>query len=205
MSYAISRTGNSKVYHRKSCKYVKQIKYYNKSTRKHDFADFEIMGYRPCKYCFDISYKYAREIKGIDNFIGDSNIKHKLIGKNIIILTKIGYWKINYSSDCSAFVLYHGNYFPDDENPERYITSEYHLQEDAGHSQTLMKFIKYIKGHDDFRMKQLSNIDKFPRKTNKQKKQYRKLKKKQNYLIMANTLRLISAEQIAMTDNRACM
>jgi len=205
MSYVISRIGNSKVYHRKSCKYIKQIKYYNKSTRKHDFTDFIIKGYRPCKYCFNIGYKYDQETKEIDNFIGDAHIKHRLIGNNLIILTEIGYWKIIYSNDCNAFVLYHGNFFPDDENPERYITSEYHLQEDAGQSQTLMKFIKYIKAHDDFRTRQLSNIEKVPRKTNKQKKQYKKLKKKQNYLMVANTLRLISANQCSVSSNRECI
>ena len=68
-----------------------------------------------------------------------------------------------------------------------------------------MKFIKYIKAHDDFRKRQLSNIEKVPRKTNKQKKQYKKLKKKQNYLIVANTLRLISANQCSVSSNRECI
>ncbi len=205
MSYVISKNGKSKVFHRKSCMYVNQIRYCNKCTRKNDFKDFVIMGYRPCKYCFSLGYKYDCEIKGIDNFIGDANIKHMLIGDDLIILTEVGYWKINYSSEHTAFVLYHGNFYPDDENPERYITSEFHLQEDAGHSQTLMKFIKYIKSHDDFRLRQLNNIDNYPRKTLKEKKQYKRIKKKYDYFIMANTLRLISAKQKIKTDKRACV
>ena len=201
MSYAISKNSDSKVYHRIHCKYVKQIKDGNKSINKRDLTEFEKLGYRPCKYCFTIDFKYYREIKGINSFIGDANIKHKLIGKDLIILTEIGYWKISYSSECNAYVLYHGNYYPDDENPERYTTSEYHLQEDAGQSQAIMKFIKYIKGHDIFRQRQLDNIENLSKKTQKQKKMYKKLRKKRTYYMAANTLRLISVLQTSKERN----
>ena len=129
--------------------------------------------------------------------------KDKLIDDKLYVLTDIAYWKIVYLKDWNDFVLFHGNTIPTDLNIQRYEDADYHFQKDAKQSDTIMKYMVYIKKHDDYRAEMIENVENMPRRTRKQKNRYQKMKRKEEAYNTARVLQLVNAVGMARELNIA--
>lgn len=147
--------------------------------------------------------RYEDEYLKIERYASENGLIFKLIDDKLYVLTDIAYWKIVYLKEWNGFVLYHGNSIPTDLNILRYEDADYHFQKDAKQSDTIMKYMIYIKRHDDFRADLIENVENMPRKTKKQKKKYDKMKKKEKAYNTARVLQLVNAVGMAREMNIA--
>lgn len=183
-------THGRKVYHRKGCIYVKKMNpEYRKEGVKLELRD---KGYCACKYCNSMKYKYTSEKRLIDKFCKDNNLIYRMDGDAMLVQSEIASWKIQYNRKWEQFVLYHGNRCPDDALLPRMRKNQYHSQKDAKPSKTIMKYLMYIRKHDDFRSNQIDNVEKMPKKTKKQRAEYQKMKKKEKTYKTARVLQIMS-------------
>ena len=147
--------------------------------------------------------RYEDEYLKIERYATENGLIVKLIDDKLYVLTDIAYWKIVYLKDWNGFVLYHGNTIPTDLNILRYEDADYHFQKDAKQSDTIMKYMVYIKRHDDFRAELIENVENMPRRTKKQKNRYEKMKKKEKAYNTARVLQLVNAVGMATEMNIA--
>ena len=147
--------------------------------------------------------RYEDEYLKIERYATENGLIFKLIDDKLYVLTDIAYWKIVYLKDWNGFVLYHGNTIPTDLNILRYEDADYHFQKDAKQSDTIMKYMVYIKRHDDFRAELIENVENMPRRTKKQKNRYEKMKKKEKAYNTARVLQLVNAVGMATEMNIA--
>ena len=147
--------------------------------------------------------RYEDEYLKIERYATENGLIIKLIDDKLYVLTDIAYWKIVYLKDWNGFVLYHGNTIPTDLNILRYKDADYHFQKDAKQSDTIMKYMVYIKRHDDFRAELIENVENMPRKTKKQKNRYEKMKRKEKAYNTARVLQLVNAVGMATEMNIA--
>ena len=66
-----------------------------------------------------------------------------------------------------------------------------------------MKYMVYIKRHDDFRAELIENVENMPRRTKKQKNRYEKMKRKEKAYNTARVLQLVNAVGMATEMNIA--
>lgn len=147
--------------------------------------------------------RYEDEYLKIERYATENGLIFKLIDDKLYVLTDIAYWKIVYLKDWNGFVLYHGNTIPTDLNILRYEDADYHFQKDAKQSDTIMKYMVYIKRHDDFRAELIENVENMPRRTKKQKNRYEKMKRKEKAYNTARVLQLVNAVGMATEMNIA--
>ena len=147
--------------------------------------------------------RYEDEYLKIERYAAENGLIFKLIEDKLYVLTDIAYWKIVYLKDWNGFVLYHGNTIPTDLNILRYEDADYHFQKDAKQSDTIMKYMVYIKRHDDFRAELIENVENMPRRTKKQKNRYEKMKRKEKAYNTARVLQLVNAVGMATEMNIA--
>ena len=141
----------------------------------------------------EMKKKFMQELTEIESFCTENNMVYQLIDDQLIIITDISYWKIDFLPDWDCFVLYHGDYIPSDVNPETYVDAEYHHQKDAKFTGCLMRFLIYIRNHDRFRYGLIRNVEKMPRRTKKQKVEYQMMKKRVENYDRAIVLQMMSA------------
>ena len=147
--------------------------------------------------------RYEDEYLKIERYATENGLIFKLIDDKLYVLTDIAYWKIVYLKDWNGFVLYHGNTIPTDLNILRYEDADYHFQKDAKQSDTIIKYMVYIKRHDDFRAELIENVENMPRRTKKQKNRYEKMKRKEKAYNTARVLQLVNAVGMATEMNIA--
>ena len=147
--------------------------------------------------------RYEDEYLNIERYATENGLIFKLIDDKLYVLTDIAYWKIVYLKDWNGFVLYHGNTIPTDLNILRYKDADYHFQKDVKQSDTIMKYMVYIKRHDDFRAELIENVENMPRRTKKQKNRYEKMKRKEKAYNTARVLQLVNAVGMATEMNIA--
>ena len=147
--------------------------------------------------------RFEEEYLKIERYASENGMIFKLIDDKLYVLTDIAYWKIVYLKEWNGFVLYHGNSIPTDLNILRYEDADYHFQKDAKQSETIMKYMVYIKRHDDFRADLIANVENMPRRTKKQKTKYEKMKKKEKAYNTARVLQLVNAVGMAREMNIA--
>lgn len=81
-----------------------------------------------------------------------------------------------------------------------FCDNQYHKQRDAGHTKTIMKMLIYIRQHDDFRLRELEEINNMPRHTKKQKDKYNTAKRKEEYYKVSRVLRILDGFEKANKD-----
>lgn len=151
----------------------------------------------------NIKQKFELEEQWIESYAYENYLEYRLIDNKLIVLSDMAYWKIVYLADWDTFILYHGNSIPEDVNPERYAEADYHFQKDVKGSDNIMSLLIYIKNHDDFRSKMIANVENMPRRTRKQKAQYKKIKAKEAAYEKAIVLQMISAAALVRTQRIA--
>lgn len=144
--------------------------------------DESVLGYNMMLY-----NKLSEEQEDIDDLLQDSNIRYEMVGYNLYVLTDIGYWKIRNHNN--GLVLYHGNLYPEYENISSYVNEPYHVQENVESSMSLLKYLEYIKGHDDFRLKEMERINEMPARTFEQRRKIMMMRNREKHFIEARRRR----------------
>lgn len=144
--------------------------------------------------------KFELEENEIGLYAYDNFLEYKLIGNKLIVVTDIGYWRIEYLQGWDCFVLYHGNSIPNDVNPEKYVDADYHFQKSARQHKKILTCLMYIKDHEDYRCHVIEDVEDMPRRTKKQKKIYNKVKQKEHEYKTALALQMISAYALALAS-----
>ena len=145
-----------------------------------------------CKYCNTMKFKYNSEKMVIDHYCKGNNLIYRFDGDTLLVQSEIGAWKILYNRNWEQFLLYHANRIPNDMDLKLLPSNGYHAQKDAKPSKSIMRFMIYIREHDNFRKGQLENIEDDYRNKKCSEKNYKKLKKKAKTYRVARVLQLMS-------------
>jgi hypothetical protein len=154
-------------------------------------------------YFTDMLTKVAEESLEISAYAFENGLQYEIIGNCMIVLSDMSYWKITYLKDWDSFALHHGNYIPNDVNPENYLYADYHYQKDVKPTDSIMSLLVYIRNHDDFRFRVIENVETLPRRTKKQKARYQALKQREKAYNKALILQMISAAALMQTSSIA--
>lgn len=173
----ISYESTGMVYHRPNCKYVKRIKPRNQMQIFWEHA--ERRGYRPCKCCDGINYLYKCELSNINNYAEQYNMDIDMKDNKLYVRTDVGGWKIIYIFREQKFILLHRNYCTGRINLEEVDKAPYHRQGDMPQAGKIMKLLKYIKKHDEFKQNTPKDYHLMPRDSKKQKKYYADARKRE--------------------------
>lgn len=173
----MSRNSSIMVYHRPECRYVGKIR--KKNWIKMDWEDAEWKGYRPCKCCDGIEFLYKLEKEKIERYMEQSNMNVDLKDRKIYVRTDVGCWKIIYKIREQRFILLHRNYVNGRVCLEDADKVPFHRQGDMSESGSIMKYLKYIKEHDEFKQNAPKDYRKLPQNTERQKLYYRTAKKRE--------------------------
>lgn len=165
-------------YHRPYCDCIRAGDEYTVSNDK-SISQLGKMGYLPCRYCSKFLRQYYAEEKEIKEFCFEHALRYKLLGEALLINTYYSSWKVavDYQSfhEKNALVLMH-------ENDQMYIMCDrdqgniyrkYHFQNDV-HCNTILGYLQYIIEHDKYREGVNTQWRKYSRKTEYQRKKYRK-------------------------------
>lgn len=172
----ISKESTSMVYHRPQCRYARKI---NKENRLQMYwYEAEKQGYRPCKCCDEMRFLYSLEEGDIEYFAEKHNLDVDLINNELIIRTDAGCWKILYKKSRQKFMLLHRNYVKGRITLNEINKVPYHHQGDIPFSRSIMKYVKYIQAHDEFKV---SSVDyrTMPQATERQRTYYRAAKRRE--------------------------
>lgn len=172
----MSRGSAGKVYHRLECRYARKI--YKKNRMQMDWEDAERKGYRPCRCCDGAEFLYHLEIGNIECFAEQHNLKVDLKNHKIYVRTDVGCWKIVYKRSIQKFILLHRNYTNDHIGLDEVENAPFHRQGDMPESGNIMKYLKYIKEHDEFKRNMPADYRQMPRDTKQQKAYYRAAKRR---------------------------
>jgi len=145
-----SISSQSNIYHYPGCHYAKRIlpKYELEKT-KHDM---EKDGFRPCKYCNSMNYRFGQERLNLQRYAQYRKMEFKMVDGQLFIKTEIGCWKLIYSKHRQSFILYHRNASGRPVNFEHPERERYHKQMDQLYSDTITSVFIYIYKHDQFRV-----------------------------------------------------
>ena len=170
----MSRESSNMVYHRPECRYAGKIRKKNRVQMK--WEDAEWKGYRPCKCCDGIDFLYKMEQEKIERYAEQFNLDVDFKDRKIYVRTDAGCWKIIYKIRNQRFILLHRNYVNgriDLEDAEKAP-----FQGDTPESGTIMKYLKYIKDHDEFKHNMPKDYRRMPQDTKQQKVYYKAAKKR---------------------------
>lgn len=173
----ISLESPDKVYHRAECRFASNILHKNQMKMK--WEDAEHYGYRPCKCCDGINFLYRSNIGNIKSFSERNQIDVDLKDNKIYVRTDVGCWKIVYKIEQQKFILLHKNYVEGRISLDEVENGAYHRQADIAYSGSIMKYLNYIKKHDDFKQSMPEDYRKMPQDTKKQKAYYKAAKKRE--------------------------
>lgn len=168
------------VYHRPECRYVGKIQ--KKNRIKIDWEDAEWKGYRPCKCCDGIKFLYKLEKEKVERYAEQFNMDVDLRNRTIYVRTDVGCWKIIYKIREQRFILFHRNYVNGRVRMEDVEKVSFHRQGDMPEAGSIMKYLKYINGHDKFKQNMPQDYRKLPQNTKRQKLYYRTAKKREEKL-----------------------
>lgn len=172
----MSRKSASMVYHRPECRYAGKIR--KKNRVQMQWEDAEYKGYRPCKCCDGIEFLYKMDREKIEAYAEQFNMDVDLKDMKLYVRTDVGCWKIIYKIRDQRFILLHRNYVNGRISLEETEKVPFHRQGDMPESGSIMKYLKYIKEHDEFKQNAPADYRKLPQGTKKQKLYYRTAKKR---------------------------
>lgn len=173
----MSRESSNMVYHRPECRYADKIR--KKNRIKMNWEDAEWKGYRPCKCCDGIEFLYKLEMEKIRRYAEQFNIDVDLKDRKVYVRTDAGCWKIIYKIRDQRFILLHRNYVNGRVRLEDAEKAPFHRQGDMPEAGSIMKYLKYIKEHDEFRQNAPKDYRELPQDTQRQKLYYRAAKKRE--------------------------
>lgn len=173
----VSKEVTSMVYHRPECRYVQKIDKKNRVQIK--WEDAEWKGYRPCQYCDGAEFLYSLEFDNVKRFAKQNNMNVNLKDAQIYVRTDVGCWKIVYKASIQRFILLHRNYVSGRIGLEEADNAPFHRQEDMPESGSIIKYLKYIKNHDEFKQNMPADYRQLPRDTKKQKAYYESAKRRE--------------------------
>lgn len=145
----ISIESKEMVYHSRGCQYARKMRNKNKiEVTKHEA---EQMGYRPCKCCNSMNYRFQNENSMVEKYAKNNHMKLYYQKGIIYVKTEMGVWKIIYSKENQKFILYHANHQYSNLELEMADTAHYHRQKDEKYADTIMTYMIYIQKHDRYR------------------------------------------------------
>ena len=147
----------------------------------------------------DMKSRFQAELSRIESYASENNMVYKLIGDALIVVTDIAYWKITYLPEWQSFALHHGNSIPSDVNPETYIDADYHFQRDMRNGTNIFGLMVYIMRHDKYRLSLLEKVEEMPRRTKKQKAEYKAMKQIEMNYNHAIILQMQSATKLVLS------
>ena len=174
----ISMESKSKVYHRSSCRYVNRVQ--KKNLMEMKWEDAEHYGYRPCLCCDGINYLYHSNLGNIKAFCEQNKMDIDLRDNKIYVRTDVGCWKLIYIFKDQRFILMHKNHVEGRLSMDEVEHGGYHRQGDMPYSGSIMKYLNYIKKHDEFKRKMPDDIKQMPTDTKKQKAYYKTAKRRED-------------------------
>jgi len=172
----MSRESTSMVYHRPECRYARKI--YKKNQVQMNWEDAEWKGYRPCKCCDGIRFLYKLEKYEIEQYAQQFHMDVDLKDNKIYVRTEVGCWKIVYKICDQKFILLHRNYVRGRIGLEEAEKVPFHRQSDMPESGSILRYLKYIRKHDEFKQNVPQDYRQMPQDTKKQKLYYRTAKKR---------------------------
>lgn len=143
-----------------------------------NWEEAEWKGYRPCKCCDGADFLYNLELGAIKYFAEQYNLDVDLKNHKIYIRTDVGCWKIVYKRSIQKFILLHRNYVSGRISLGEAEHAPFHRQGDMAEAGSIMKYLKYIKDHDEFRQNRSDDYRQMPRDTKQQKAYYRTAKRR---------------------------
>ena len=172
----ISKTSRSMVYHRPECRYAQKM--YKRNRVKMDRHVAEKLGYRPCKCCNSMIFRYRLELDDIKRFAKEHNLDVDLKNNEIYARTDVGCWKIHYKKERQIFILFHRNYVKGRISLDEVERVPYHRQRDVAEAGSIIKYLKYRNKHDEFKQNMPADYRQMPQKTRKQREYYRSAKRR---------------------------
>lgn len=172
----MSRKSSNMVYHRPECKYVRKIRKQN--SLQMDWKDAEWKGYRPCRCCDGAVYLYKMEKETIDRYADQFHMDVDLKDSKIYVRTDNGCWKIVYKIKEQRFILLHRNYANGRIRLEDVEKAPFHRQCDVPDAGSIMKYLKYIRQHDEYKKVAPKDYHQMPKYTRRQKSYYHAAKKR---------------------------
>lgn len=172
----MSRESSSKVYHRPECRYAKKI--FKRNRIRMNWEDAEWKGYRPCKCCDGIEFLYRMDKEKIERYAEQFHMDVDLKDRKIYVRTDVGCWKIIYKIRNQRFILLHRNYVNGRICLEEVEKAPFHRQGDISEAGSIMKYLKYIREHDEYKKNAPKDYHKLPQDTERQKLYYRTAKKR---------------------------
>lgn len=115
----------------------------------------------------------------IENYKNLFHLDVDIKDHKIYVRTDAGCWKIIYKRDKQHFILLHRNYANGRTSLEDVEKVPYHRQGDMAEASTIMKYLKYIRAHDDFKQMMPKDYHKMPRSTKRQKAYYKAAKQRE--------------------------
>lgn len=173
----MSRESSSRVYHRPECRYAGRIRKTNRIRM--DWEDAEWRGYRPCKCCDGMEYLYRMDMEKIERYAEQFHMDVDLKDRKIYVRTDVGCWKIIYKISNQRFILLHRNYVNGRVCLEEAEKAPFHRQGDMPEAGNIMKYLKYIREHDEFKQNLPKDYRQLPQDTKRQKLYYRTAKKRE--------------------------
>jgi len=172
----VSMESKSMVYHRPECRYARKI--YRKNRMQMTWEDAEYYGYRPCKCCDGINFLFKHDLASIEYFAEKNHMDVDLKDNKIYVRTDVGCWKIIYKTRMQKFILLHRNYVSGRIGLDEVENAPYHRQGDIAQAGSIMKYLKYIQKHDEFKQSMPEDYHQMPRDTKRQKTYYNAAKKR---------------------------
>ncbi len=141
---------NEKVFHQPHCIIRSRIQKANQRMfETHEIAREH--GYRQCNCCSRVGMKLKKEQKEVNQFCQENGIAYHLEDGLLHIRTTNSKWCILTNGKAGHIFLYHKNTIHKDSKYPS-ILPGYHSQ--AVRSETILGYLKYIVGHDDFRVQE---------------------------------------------------
>lgn len=172
----ISKESTNMVYHRPECRYARKIHKVNRMQMT--WEDAEWKGYRPCKCCDGAVFLYSLERDAIENYAEMFRMDVDMKNNKIYIRTNVGCWKIVYIIREQRFILFHKNYVSGRIRLDEVENVSFHRQTDVPEAGSIMKYIKYIRKHDEFKQNLSKDYHQMPRDTKRQKRYYESAKRR---------------------------
>ena len=135
-------------------------------------------GYHPCKCCDEIRFLYSLEEIDVQMYAEKNNMNIDFVNNEIIVRTDAGCWKILYNRNEQKFKLLHRNYVNGRISLNEVNEVPYHRQKDFYYGNSIMKYVRYIKAHDEFKLNPVEARN-MPRSTARQRTYHRSAKKRE--------------------------
>ena len=172
----ISTGSANKVYHRPECIHAQKI--YKRNRIEITGEEAEWRGYRPCKCCNSAAFLYRIEKSRIEQYAEKFHMDVDIIKGKIYVNTDAGCWKIMYKRREQRFILFHRNYVNGRIGLKEAENAPFHRQTDIKEAGSIMKYLKYIKNHDEFKLNAPKDYRQMPRDSKRQKMYYQAAKKR---------------------------